>query len=104
MATIAATREVSDGTEMLTVTRENPPEPAWAAFLAGHGPGDVITATVTQTLPFGALVRSGGVPGLRTDVTGPDRRSATASTRPSVSWTPGNTGLASTAEPPRGPT
>jgi hypothetical protein len=71
MATIAGTREVSDETEMITVTRENPPEPAWAAFLAGHGPGDVITATVTQTLPFGALVRSGGVPGLRTDVTGP---------------------------------
>lgn len=58
MATIAATREVSDGTEMITVTRENPPEPAWAAFLAGHGPGDVITATVTQTLPFGARVHA----------------------------------------------
>lgn len=39
-------------------------EPVWRGFLAGHR-DDVLDATVTKVVPFGALVTVGpGIPGL----------------------------------------
>ncbi|SCG53198.1 hypothetical protein [Micromonospora humi] len=42
----------------------------WAAFQARHRQGDVMAATVTRPLPFGALVEVDGVPGLLTGFPG----------------------------------
>jgi len=46
------------------MTRELSPA-QWDAFVAAHSRGDVVSATVTRTLPFGCLVETvEGVPGL----------------------------------------
>jgi len=51
------------------MTSETTPSSAWASFAGAHNVGDIVRASVTKALPFGALVHvTGGIPGLLREV------------------------------------
>ena len=74
------------------MTRENEPRNTWTEFAARHSMGDVLRATVTKTVPFGALIDAEGVPGLSPALT--NSTTATASRAESGLSTRPNSGSA----------